>query len=70
MCRKIKSHATITQIYNQTFSKLKKEKVTQRHSLKPKTNKNFKKLLGEIMSTVNTVEFVVRVFSNSIKALP
>ena len=40
LCRKIKSHAATTQILNQKVSKLNKEKTTQRHSLKPKTNRN------------------------------
>ena len=70
MCRKIKSNTTTTQIQNQKFLKLNKEKIAQRYSLKPKTNKNFKVLIGQIISTINTVEFLVCVFSNSTITLP
>ena len=33
--------------------------------MKPKTIRNFKVLLGQIKSTINTVKFLVCVFSNS-----
>ena len=69
LCHKIISHTTTTQ--KQKFSKFNKENIAQRHSLKPKTNRNFKALLGQITSTTNTVEFLVCVFffSNSTTAL-
>ena len=70
MCGKIKSHPTTTKIQNQKFSKLHHKKIAQRQSLKPKANKNFKVLLGQIINTIATVEFLVCVSSNSTITLP
>ena len=58
------SHTTTSQIFK--FLKLNKEKIAQRHSLKPKANRNFKVLLTQIISTIiSAVEFLVCVFLNS-----
>ena len=40
------------------FSKFNKEKISQRHSLKPKTNWNFKVVLSFIISTITQLNFL------------
>ena len=59
MCRKIQSYTTTIQILK--TRNFNKEKITQRHSLKPNTNWNFKVPLVLAINTL-TVEFLVCIF--------